>query len=263
MWILYFLYFLTIVAAIPSYMTAISLFLLCLIVVVHIGQKESFALWWVVIIVEAILFVYSYLNMFESIAPWLHWGILNNVTDLELGLFYSKDIVQSVSKGEVFFYLLHFFVRIFIAVSRITYLQKHRRAEEQEKEEKKEEKKGEEEEEEEKLSDYYRFSTVLKLFLYNHFPKVLLGFVVLISYVEEDSMSYILFTIFLLSLFCCIKRTPRWSGIYMYYTVPAAVFVVCRYCAQFSWNDFSKDNEEQYYSWLYFTYPIASLFFTF
>lgn len=250
MWILYFVYFLTIVAAIPSYMTAISLFLLCLIVVVHIGRKESLALWWVVIIVEAILFVYSYLNMFEMFAPSLHWDVFNNVTDLELGLFYSKDIVQSVSKGEVFFYLLHFFVRIFIAVSRIQYLQKHPEGEEkEEKEEKKEE----------KLSDYYRFSTVLKLFLYNHFPKLMLAFVVLISYVEEDAMSYILFTIFLLSLTCCIKKTPRWSGIYMYYTVPAAIFVLCRYVAQFSWNDFSKDNEEQYYSWLYFTYIVRGL----
>ena len=250
MWILYFVYFLTIVAAIPSYMTAISLFLLCLIGVVHIGRKESLALWWVVIIVEAILFVYSYLNMFEMFAPSLHWDVFNNVTDLELGLFYSKDIVQSVSKGEVFFYLLHFFVRIFIAVSRIQYLQKHPEGEEkEEKEEKKEE----------KLSDYYRFSTVLKLFLYNHFPKVMLAFVVLISYVEEDAMSYILFTIFLLSLTCCIKKTPRWSGIYMYYTVPAAIFVLCRYVAQFSWNDFSKDNEEQYYSWLYFTYIVRGL----
>ena len=231
-------------------MTAISLFLLCLIVVVHIGRKESLALWWVVIIVEAILFVYSYLNMFEMFAPSLHWDVFNNVTDLELGLFYSKDIVQSVSKGEVFFYLLHFFVRIFIAVSRIQYLQKHPEGEEkEEKEEKKEE----------KLSDYYRFSTVLKLFLYNHFPKVMLAFVVLISYVEEDAMSYILFTIFLLSLTCCIKKTPRWSGIYMYYTVPAAIFVLCRYVAQFSWNDFSKDNEEQYYSWLYFTYIVRGL----
>ena len=231
-------------------MTAISLFLLCLIVVVHIGRKESLALWWVVIIVEAILFVYSYLNMFEMFAPSLHWDVFNNVTDLELGLFYSKDIVQSVSKGEVFFYLLHFFVRIFIAVSRIQYLQKHPEGEEkEEKEEKKEE----------KLSDYYRFSTVLKLFLYNHFPKLMLAFVVLISYVEEDAMSYILFTIFLLSLTCCIKKTPRWSGIYMYYTVPAAIFVLCRYVAQFSWNDFSKDNEEQYYSWLYFTYIVRGL----
>ena len=249
MWILYFVYFLTIVAAIPSYMTAISLFLLCLIVVVHIGQKESLALWYVVIIVEAILFAYSYLNMFEMFAPTLHLDIFNNVTDLELGLFYSKDIVQSVSKGEVFFYLLHFFVRIFIAVSRIQYLRKHPKGEEKEEKKKKEE----------KLSDYYRFSTVLKLFLYNHFPKVMLAFVVLISYVEEDAMSYILFTIFLISLTCCIKKTPRWSGIYMYYTIPAAIFVLCRYVAQFSWNDFSKDNEEQYYSWLYFTYIIYRL----
>ena len=254
MWILYFVYFLTIVAAIPSYMTAISLFLLCLIVVVHIGRKESLALWWVVIIVDAILFVYSYLNMFEMFAPSLHLDIFSNVTDLELGLFYSKDIVQSVSKGEVFFYLLHFFVRIFIAVSRIQYLQKH-----PEGEEKKEEKKEKEKKKEEKLSDYYRFSTVLKLFLYNHFPKLMLAFVVLISYVEEDAMSYILFTIFLISLTCCIKKTPRWSGIYMYYTVPAAIFVLCRYVAQFSWNDFSKDNEEQYYSWLYFTYIVCHL----
>lgn len=241
MWLLYLIYYLTIVAAIPSYMTAISLVLLCLVVVVHIGHKESLALWWVALIVEALLFIYGYLNMFTKIAPLLHLEVLKNVSDLELGLFYSKDIVQSVSKGEVFFYLLHFFVRIFIAVSRITFLREHPKTM------KKEEPK------EEKLSDYYRFSTVLKLFVYNHFPKVLLGFVVLISYVEEDAMSYILFTIFLLSLICSIKKTPRWSGIYMYYTIPAALFVVCRYIAQFSWNSFSQSNPDQYFSWLYLT----------
>ena len=241
------MYYLTIVAAIPSYMTAISLFLLSLIVIVHIGCKESLALWWIAVVVEALLFLYGYLNMFSMIAPFLHWGIFENVKDLELGLFVTKNIVNSVSRGEVFFYLLHFFVRIFIAVSRITYLQRKPQPEEKAEEVK-----------EEHLSDYFRYSTILKLFIYNHFPKVLLAFVVLISYVEEDAMSYILFTIFLVSLVCCIKKTPRWSGIYMYYAVPAAIFVVCRYVAQFTWNYYQKNNDAQVSMWRCLKYVFES-----
>ena len=48
-----------------------------------------------------------------------------------------------------------------------------------------------------KLSSFYKVSTLLKLFVFNHFPKVLLGMVVVICYVEEDVMVYTLFTLLL------------------------------------------------------------------
>ena len=167
-------------------MTGVSLLLLCVIVMVHILDKESLFLWWVAAVVEVIFFIYGYLNMFDLLRDKLTWDRINQ---LELGLFVTNDIVESVSKGDVFFYLLHFFIRIVIATSRIVYL--HGKNSNVKKE-------GQTEE---KLSDYYRFSTVLKLFVYNHFPKLLLAFVVLISYVEEDAMSYILFILFLFNAF--------------------------------------------------------------
>lgn len=51
--------------------------------------------------------------------------------------------------------------------------------------------------EEKKLKDYYNFSTLFKLFIYNHIPKLLLTVVVIISFIEKDVMSYILFFFFL------------------------------------------------------------------
>lgn len=220
-------------------MTGVSLLLLCVIVMVHILDKESLFLWWVAAVVEVIFFIYGYLNMFDLLRDKLTWDRINQ---LELGLFVTNDIVESVSKGDVFFYLLHFFIRIVIATSRIVYL--HGKNSNVKKE-------GQTEE---KLSDYYRFSTVLKLFVYNHFPKLLLAFVVLISYVEEDAMSYILFILFLFNAFFTIRYHPRWSGAYKYYTIPAALFVVCRFVAQFSWNSYTTDtsNRTMYIVFTYF-----------
>lgn len=40
-------------------------------------------------------------------------------------------------------------------------------------------------------------STLVKLFIFNHFPKVLLAMVVVICFVEEDVMVYTLFTLLL------------------------------------------------------------------
>lgn len=45
--------------------------------------------------------------------------------------------------------------------------------------------------------------TLVKLFTYNHFPKLLLGVVVVIAFVEEDVMSYILYLLFLVVVSRC------------------------------------------------------------
>ena len=42
-------------------------------------------------------------------------------------------------------------------------------------------------------------STLAKLFIFNHFPKVLLAMVVVICFVEEDVMVYTLFTLLLVA----------------------------------------------------------------
>lgn len=46
--------------------------------------------------------------------------------------------------------------------------------------------------------------SLIRLFLYNHFPKLLLFVVVVISFIEEDMMSYILFIIFLVPSRCLL-----------------------------------------------------------
>ena len=63
MWVLYILYYLTMIFSVPSYLTCVSLFLLCLDVAVHILSRESVALWFLTVVVEVVLFVYS------SLAP--------------------------------------------------------------------------------------------------------------------------------------------------------------------------------------------------
>ena len=57
MWVLYILYYLTMIFSVPSYLTCVSLD-----VAVHILSRESVALWFVTVVVEVILFVYSSLS---------------------------------------------------------------------------------------------------------------------------------------------------------------------------------------------------------
>lgn len=59
MWILYVVYYLTMIMGVPSYMTCVSLFFLCVDVAVHILHRESRFLWFLTVIVEVIFFVYS------------------------------------------------------------------------------------------------------------------------------------------------------------------------------------------------------------
>ena len=66
MWVLYILYYLTMIFSVPSYLTCVSLFFLCLDVAVHILSRESVALWFVTVVVEVILFVYSSLSPASS-----------------------------------------------------------------------------------------------------------------------------------------------------------------------------------------------------
>lgn len=63
MWVLYILYYLTMIFSVPSYLTCVSLFLLCLDVAVHILSRESVALWFLTVVVEVVLFVYSSLAL--------------------------------------------------------------------------------------------------------------------------------------------------------------------------------------------------------
>ena len=111
-------------------MTALSLFILCIIVSHHVLSNESILLWYISVIVEALLFVYSYFHyywiiirylcMFDVFKPTLT-GFIGTLSPIELGLFESTDIVA----GDVFFYLLRFFIRIMIGVSRISYIHVH------------------------------------------------------------------------------------------------------------------------------------------
>ena len=89
--------------------------------------------------------------------------------------------------------------------------------------------------------------SLTKLFFYNHFPKLLFIVVVLISFIEEDVMSYVLYIFFLvfflvflhiqISSFVSIRSQPRWRNIYKWYVIPASIFILARFIAQFSWND--------------------------
>lgn len=47
------------IMGVPSYMTCVSLFFLCVDVAVHILHRESRFLWFLTVIVEIIFFVYS------------------------------------------------------------------------------------------------------------------------------------------------------------------------------------------------------------
>ena len=49
---LYVVYYLTMIVGVPSYMTCVSLFFLCVDVAVHILYRESLVLWFVTVVVE-------------------------------------------------------------------------------------------------------------------------------------------------------------------------------------------------------------------
>ena len=53
------IYYATVCSNVPTYMTAVSLTMLCIIVSVHVLHHESLTLWYISAIVEALLFVYS------------------------------------------------------------------------------------------------------------------------------------------------------------------------------------------------------------
>lgn len=82
-------------------MTALSLFILCIIVSHHVLSNESILLWYISVIVEALLFVYSYFHyyciilrylcMFDVFKPTLT-GFIGTLSPIELGLFESTDI---------------------------------------------------------------------------------------------------------------------------------------------------------------------------
>ena len=82
-------------------MTVLSLFILCIIISYHVIVRESIGLWYCSVIIEAILFVYSYslelrmihryLCMFDVFKPILT-GFLGSLSPMELGLFESSDI---------------------------------------------------------------------------------------------------------------------------------------------------------------------------
>ena len=52
-------YYATVCSNVPTYMTAVSLVVLCIIVSIHVLHHESLTLWYISAIVEALLFVYS------------------------------------------------------------------------------------------------------------------------------------------------------------------------------------------------------------
>lgn len=159
-----------------------------------------------------------YLCIFDYFKPTLT-GFIGDLSLIELGLFETSDIgiyltlrsflVSAVSHGDVFCYLLRFFVRIMIGVSRISYLHvsvyeysylQKRNSLEQEEEKKGDSEVGETEPEPIQPEDDAKWLSnwsLTKLFFYNHFPKLLLTVVVFISFVEEDVMSYILYILFL------------------------------------------------------------------
>lgn len=110
---------------VPTVMTAVSLLALCLVVIVHVLGRERKGLWYVNVIIEGLLFAYSYLNMFDLFTKYIYpasFFTSLHITKVEAGLFVSSNIVDSVSHGDIFFFLLPSFVRVVIAVSRILYL---------------------------------------------------------------------------------------------------------------------------------------------
>lgn len=124
-WVLYLVSFFTMCLGVPTVMTAVSLFALCLVVIVHVLGRERKGLWYFNVIVEGLLFAYSYLNMFDLFTKYIYpesFFSSLHITKVEAGLFVSSNIVDSVSHGEIFFFLLPSFIRIVIAVSRILYL---------------------------------------------------------------------------------------------------------------------------------------------
>lgn len=91
----------------------------------HLLGHERKGMWYLDVVVEILVFAYAYLNMFSLLSQHIYpESFLSNyqITRVEVGLFVSSDIVKSVSKGDFFFYLLPFFIRIVIAASRILYL---------------------------------------------------------------------------------------------------------------------------------------------
>ena len=129
MWVLYILYYLTMIFSVPSYLTGVSLFFLCFDVAVHILFRESVALWFVTVVVEVILFVYSSLLLsaltpsYLCLFPFFRSKIFvfTDINPTEFGIFMTNDIMSSVVTGNVFFYLLRFFIRITIGCSRILF----------------------------------------------------------------------------------------------------------------------------------------------
>ena len=99
--------------------------------------------------------------------------------------------MNSVVTGNVFFYLFRFFLRIIIGCSRILYFKVGARPLADAQAVKKQT------QDTSAPAPAPKVSTLLKLFVFNHFPKVLLGMVVVICYVEEDVMVYTLFTLLL------------------------------------------------------------------
>ena len=88
----------------------------------HLLGHERKGMWYLDVVVDILVFAYAYLNMFTLLSQYIYpESFLSNyqITRVEVGLFVSSDIVTSVSKGDFFFYLLPFFIRIAIAASRI------------------------------------------------------------------------------------------------------------------------------------------------
>lgn len=88
----------------------------------HLLGHERKGMWYLDVVIEILVFAYAYLNMFTLLSQYIYpESFLSNyqITRVEVGLFVSSDIVTSVSKGDFFFYLLPFFIRIVIAASRI------------------------------------------------------------------------------------------------------------------------------------------------
>lgn len=123
-WILYMVSFFTLCLGVPSYMSAISLVVLCILIMSHLYGRETKGLWIFQVVVDGLLFVYAYLNMFTLISDFIYpksFFESLHFTKVEVGLFVTSDIVAAVSKCEVFFYFLPFFIRIVIGASRILY----------------------------------------------------------------------------------------------------------------------------------------------
>ena len=123
-WILYLFSFFSLCMGVPSYMSAISLLIQCVLIINHIYGVERKGLWLVGMVLEGLLFIYSYLNMFSAISSVIYpenFFNSHHLGKVEVGLFVTSDIVGAVSRCEVFFYFLPSFLRIVIGASRILY----------------------------------------------------------------------------------------------------------------------------------------------